>query len=131
MRTAVHDCFVRKGADVYISAAAISDFAPRKIDGKIPSGKLVHIDLEPLPKLLEEVVKKYSPRTIAFKLGRDQDKIADAMISGGGIEMVLINAPETMGSESGEYVIVTRGDKFPVSGTKEEIAVAIWEKLLQ
>jgi len=131
MRTAVHESFVRKGADVYISAAAISDFAPRKINGKIPSGKQVHIDLEPLPKLLDEVVNKYSPRTVAFKLGREQEKIADAMISGGGVEMVLINAPETMGSECGEYVIVTRGDKFSVSGTKEEIAVAIWEKLLQ
>jgi len=131
MRTAVHDCFVRKGAEVYISAAAISDFAPTKINGKIPSGKQVHIDLEPLPKLLDEVIKKYSPKTVAFKLGRDQQKNADAMISGGGIEMVLINAPETMGNECGEYVIVTRGDKFPVSGTKEEIAVAIWEKLLQ
>ena len=131
MRTAVHDFFVRKGADVYISAAAISDFAPRKINGKIPSGKQVHIDLDSLPKLLDEVVKKYSPKTVAFKLGRGQQKNADAMISGGGIEMVLINAPETMGSECGEYMIVTGGDKFAVSGTKEEIAVAIWEKLLQ
>ncbi|MDP3395918.1 MAG: bifunctional phosphopantothenoylcysteine decarboxylase/phosphopantothenate--cysteine ligase CoaBC [Methanoregula sp.] len=131
MRTAVHECFVKKGADVYISAAAISDFAPRKIDGKIPSGKKVHIDLDPLPKLLDEVIKKYSPMTVAFKLGRDQEKIADAMISGGGIEMVLTNAPETMGSECGEYVIVTRREKSSVSGTKEEIAVAVWEKLLQ
>ena len=130
MGTAVHDCFVRKGAEVYISAAAISDFSPRKINGKIPSGKPVHIDLDPLPKLLDEVVKKYSPKTVAFKLGRDQEKIAGAMISGGGIDMVLINAPETMGNECGEYLIVTRGDKFAVCGTKEEIAVAIWEKLL-
>jgi phosphopantothenoylcysteine decarboxylase/phosphopantothenate--cysteine ligase len=131
MRNAVHDCFARKGADVYISAAAISDFAPQKINGKIPSGKQVHIDLEPLPKLLDEVVKKYSPRTVAFKLGRDQEKKANAMISGGGIDLVLINTPETMGNESGEYVIITREDKFAVSGTKEEIAVVIWEKLLQ
>ena len=131
MRSAVHNRFAGEGVDIYISAAAISDFAPRKIDGKIPSGKKAHIDLEPLPKLLDEIIKKYSPRIVAFKLGRDQETMADAMISGGGIDMVLINAPETMGSESGEYMMVTRRDKSPVSGTKEAIAVAIWEQLLQ
>jgi phosphopantothenoylcysteine decarboxylase/phosphopantothenate--cysteine ligase len=131
MRTAVHDCFAGKGADIYISAAAISDLAPLKITGKIPGGKAVQLDLKPLSKLLTEVVKKYSPRTIAFKLGREQEKMAYAMISKGDIEMVLVNEPETMGSECGEYVIVTRRDKSTVSGTKEEIAVAIWEKLLQ
>jgi len=131
MRTAVLNLFARGGADIYISAAAISDFAPLKIKGKIPSGKQIHLDLKPLPKLLDEVVKKYTPKTIAFKLGRNQEKKADAIISGGDIDMVLINAPETMGSECGEYVIVTCRDKSTVSGTKEEIAVTIWEKLLQ
>ena len=131
MRTAVNNLFASDGADIYISAAAISDLAPLKIKGRIPSGKQIQLELKPLPKLLDEVVKKYTPRTVAFKLGRDQEKIADTMISGGGIDMVLINAPETMGSECGEYVIVTRREKFAVNGTKEEIAAAIWEKLLQ
>jgi phosphopantothenoylcysteine decarboxylase / phosphopantothenate---cysteine ligase len=131
MRTAVHTCFSGKGADIYVSAAAISDFAPGKIDGKIPSGKRTHLDLEPLPKLLDEVIKTYSPRTIAFKLGSNQEKKGDTMISGGNIDMVLINAPETMGSECGEYVMATRRDKSALSGTKEEIAVAIWKKLFQ
>jgi phosphopantothenoylcysteine decarboxylase/phosphopantothenate--cysteine ligase len=131
MRTAVHTIFESGGADIYISAAAISDFAPRRTKGKIPSGRQTHIDLEPLPKLLDEVIKKYSPRTIAFKLGRDQEKKADAMISSGGIDMVLINAPETMGSECGEYVMVTRTARSPLTGTKEEIAVAVWMGLLE
>ena len=131
MRTAVHNFFAGDGADIYVSAAAISDFAPLKIKGKIPSGKRIQLDLKPLPKLLDEVVTKYSPRTIAFKLGRDQEKMADRMISGGGIDMVMINAPETMGSDCGEYVIVTRRKKFAVNGTKEVIAATIWEKLLQ
>ncbi len=130
MRTAVLDCFSGERIDFYISAAAISDFAPGKIDGKIPSGKPVCLDLEPLPKLLDEVLKKYSPRTIAFKLGRNQEKKAKEMIATGNIDMVLINAPETMGSVRGEYVIVTRTDTTPVKGIKEEIAVAIWERLL-
>jgi phosphopantothenoylcysteine decarboxylase/phosphopantothenate--cysteine ligase len=128
MRTAVHDCFLGIGADIYISAAAISDFAPRKIEGKIPSGKKAHLDLEPLPKLLDEVVKKYSPRTIAFKLGRDQEKKASEMIAKGGITMVLVNAPESMGSEQGDYTLLMQGDTSVLSGDKDEIAVAIWKK---
>jgi phosphopantothenoylcysteine decarboxylase/phosphopantothenate--cysteine ligase len=130
MRTAVHDCFSGNGADIYISAAAISDFAPRRIDGKIISGKPAHIDLDPLPKLLDEVIQKYSPRIIAFKLGRNQEEKAQEMIATGGIDTVLINAPETMGSTCGEYVMLTRTDKSLVNGTKEEIAVALWKMLL-
>jgi phosphopantothenoylcysteine decarboxylase/phosphopantothenate--cysteine ligase len=129
MRLAVHESFADKGADIYISAAAISDFAPCKIDGKIPSGKKAHIDLEPLPKLLKEVIKRYAPKTIAFKLGRNQETIAREMIAQGGITMVLVNAPETMESEEGEYLIVTRRDTSIAKGTKEEIAITIWEKL--
>jgi phosphopantothenoylcysteine decarboxylase/phosphopantothenate--cysteine ligase len=30
---------MEEGVDIYISAAAISDFAPKKITGKIPSGR--------------------------------------------------------------------------------------------
>ena len=131
MRAAVHDCFVSKGADIYISAAAISDFAPKITDGKIPSGKKASIDLEPLPKLLDEVVTNYSPRVIAFKLGRNEEEKARDMIASGGIEMVLVNAPETMGSEQGEYTLMMRDHSSILRGTKEEIAAATWEKMVQ
>jgi len=128
MRTAVLDIFSGIGADIYISAAAISDFAPRKIDGKIPSGKKAHLDLEPLPKLIDEVINKYSPATIAFKLGRDQEKKAQEMIAKGEIAMVLMNAPETMDSELGDYTMLMQCDTSVLSGTKDEIAVAVWKK---
>lgn len=128
MRMAVHTCFSSTGADIYISAAAISDFAPRKCEGKIPSGKKTHIDLEPLPKLLDEVAGKYAARIIAFKLGRDQEKKARDMMAQGNIAMILVNEPETMGSEEGEYTLLTRGDAVTLGGTKDEIASAIWKK---
>ena len=38
MRSAVHRCFEEDGVDIYISAAAISDFKPGRVKGKIPSG---------------------------------------------------------------------------------------------
>jgi phosphopantothenoylcysteine decarboxylase/phosphopantothenate--cysteine ligase len=125
MRCAVHRCFSERGADIYISAAAISDFAPIKVKGKIPSGKPVNLLLEPLPKILSEVIQKYHCLIIAFKLGRTQKKIATAMIDQ-GVAMVLMNAPESMGSSCGEYGILTRNGELTVSGSKDEIAIAIW-----
>lgn len=130
MHDAVLHCCASRGPDIYISAAAISDFAPKRVKGKIPSGGVVSIGLEPLPKLLTEVVQRYAPKTVAFKLGRKQEKKAAAMIAGGGIEMVLVNEPGTMGSEHGEYVCLTQKGRTAVSGTKEEIAAAVWKKLI-
>jgi phosphopantothenoylcysteine decarboxylase/phosphopantothenate--cysteine ligase len=114
------------GADIYVSAAAISDFAPRRMNGKIPSGKKVDLVLEPLPKLLDEVRKVSGPVIIAFKLGRDQEGTARAMVAG-GIDMVLLNSPETMGSKDGEYILMTKTGDLSLRGTKEEIARSIWD----
>ena len=118
------------GADIYISAAAISDFAPRPVTGKIPSGKAVRLGLEPLPKLLDEVLRNPPPVVIAFKLGTGQEKKAAAMLRR-GVSMVLVNTPDTMGSSSGEYLQLTPEGTIPLSGTKESIAVAVWDTVCQ
>jgi phosphopantothenoylcysteine decarboxylase/phosphopantothenate--cysteine ligase len=130
MRSAVHRCLSKEGADIYISAAAISDFAPKKVEGKIPSGKPVHLVLEPLKKLLTEVIQDYGPLTIAFKLGNKPEKMAKTMITH-GVAMVLMNTPKTMGSSRGDYVLLTKSGKKPLSGTKDEISVAIWNAVIQ
>jgi phosphopantothenoylcysteine decarboxylase/phosphopantothenate--cysteine ligase len=130
MRCAVHRCFSERGADIYISAAAISDFAPKRLEGKIPSGKPVNLFLKPLPKLLTEVILNYNSLIIAFKLGRAPEKLAKKMLNQ-GVEMVLMNSPESMGSARGEYLLLTRNGKLPLEGTKEEIANAIWKAVIQ
>jgi phosphopantothenoylcysteine decarboxylase/phosphopantothenate--cysteine ligase len=130
MQRAVHRYFSEMGADIYISSAAISDFAPKKVNGKIPSGTQVHLVLEPLPKLLTEVLEKYHPLTIAFKLGDASGKQAKAMIAQ-GTAMVLKNEPKTMGSVYGEYLLVTREGEYLLNGSKDEIAAAIWSHVLQ
>jgi phosphopantothenoylcysteine decarboxylase/phosphopantothenate--cysteine ligase len=130
MRCAVHRCFSERGADIYISAAAISDFAPKKVKGKIPSGKPINLFLEPLPKVLSEVSRQYNSLNIAFKLGRTSKKMAKAMLAQ-GIAVVLINTPESMGSIHGEYLLLTRNRELALSGTKNEIAQAIWNAVIQ
>jgi phosphopantothenoylcysteine decarboxylase/phosphopantothenate--cysteine ligase len=130
MLCAVHRCFSESGADIYISAAAISDFAPKRVKGKIPSGKPVNLFLEPLPKVLSEVIERYNSLIIAFKLGSTPEKMAKKMINQ-GVAMVLMNPPESMGSDRGEYILMTRNGEFQLNGTKEEIACAIWNAVIQ
>jgi len=116
------------GTDIYISAAAISDFAPVRAEAKIPSGKPAAIRLDPLPKLLDEVLANYSPLVVAFKLEREPEKKARAMIEN-GVALVLMNPPETMGSPHGDYIQLSAQGRVPCSGSKEEIAAIIWETL--
>lgn len=118
------------GTDIYISAAAVSDFSPRKIHGKIPSGKPASIDLDPLPKLLSEVVETFHPYTVAFKLGRSPEGAAMAML-GQGIAMVLTNPPETMGSASGEYIRMNARGQLRLAGTKDGIAAQVFDEIVR
>ena len=129
MREAVHRIFREEGADIYVSAAAISDFSPRRVRGKIRSGSPVTLDLEPLPKLLDEVLAAYHPETIAFKLGRDEGEAAQGMLDR-GVRAVVVNPPDTMGASEAEVTILTPGGSSAARGSKEEVAVAIWKALL-
>ncbi|HXW98902.1 MAG TPA: bifunctional phosphopantothenoylcysteine decarboxylase/phosphopantothenate--cysteine ligase CoaBC [Methanomicrobiales archaeon] len=128
MREAVHRIIGDEGADIYVSAAAISDFAPKRVKGKIRSGKPVSLSLDPLPKLLDEVLEKYRPETIAFKLGRNEMAAAQALLKR-GVRVVVVNAPEVMGAEETEVTILSRDGERAARGTKEEVAAAIWDAL--
>jgi len=118
-----------KGADIYISAAAISDFKPERAKGKIPSGTATTIRLDPLPKVLDAVLGVFSGTAVAFKLGWDEEARAKAMLAS-GVAMVVTNTPPAMGAAAGEFVIMTTERSERVTGTKEEVAAAIWSALL-
>jgi phosphopantothenoylcysteine decarboxylase/phosphopantothenate--cysteine ligase len=118
------------GTDIYISAAAISDFAPERTDGKIPSGRPASITLRPLPKLLDAVQSVCRPYTVAFKIGRKPEPEARAMIRK-GVAMVLMNTPETMGSSHGNYILLDAESAAPLEGTKDEIAASVWARILR
>lgn len=132
MRSAVLDHLDRNGGtDIFISAAAISDFAPVLTSGKIPSGKPASICLEPLPKLLTEVLDRFHPFTIAFKLDRAPEKATREMLAR-GVAVVLMNTPGTMGSSHGEYTLVEKtGTGTGISGSKDEIAARIFTRVVQ
>jgi phosphopantothenoylcysteine decarboxylase/phosphopantothenate--cysteine ligase len=129
MHKQVIRCLSTEGADIYISAAAISDFAPVRVKGKIKSGKARSIELTPLPKIIDEVISKFKPLTVAFKLGWDSDRTARDLLNRGAV-MVVGNTPDAMGTEKGIFVLQTNEGTETIDGSKEEAAIAIWNSLL-
>lgn len=135
MRNAVLDA-IKDGCDFYLSAAAISDYKPEKIAGKIPSNRDISIKLLPLPKILDEVVSALkstssskNAKIAAFKLGDDADEKAEKMVAA-GIDLVCANGAENMGADGGRYGLHTKDGVAQVGGTKEETAGEIWRRLL-
>ena len=129
MREAVLSVCRNEGVDVYVSAAAISDFAPERREGKIPSGSPRTVRLNPLPKIIDEVMAACRPVTVAFKLGWHAEERARAMLEAGA-RMVVVNAPPAMGAAEGSFRLMTAGGVTDVTGSKEEVAAAVWSGLL-
>ena len=128
MREAVLEILKNENPGYYVSAAAISDFAPERFEGKIASGTPTAIRLKTLPKLVDEVLRNPGTKVIAFKLGWNEMEKAKEMI-GSGVSLVAVNTPESMGGETGSYILVTSGGESSVEGRKEEIAASIWKEI--
>lgn len=131
--TSMHDAVTgvldSEGADYYISAAAISDYAPERHEGKIPSGEGQTIALNPLPKLIDRVLDRGDIRVVAFKMGWDERESAERLLDAGAA-MVVMNTPDAMGGADGTFTLLKK-DAGPVEirGSKEEVAGLIWENL--
>lgn len=129
----MHDAVIREVGehppDIYLSAAAISDFAPERSPGKIPSGSPVTVTLSPLPKLINRLFGK-GIRIVAFKLGENAEEEAAKLLSEPDIVLVAANRPSVMGADAGVYRLMTKSGSRPVSGTKSEIARELWNELL-
>lgn len=128
MASAVESVLAEGSVDLYISAAAVSDYAPEQVQGKIPSGKIQSISLLPLPKIIDMVLGSKT-RVIAFKLGSDATTEAKLLLDKGAF-MVCANDQDNLGSSAGTYTLVDRYGTEEVSGDKEKIANRILSRLL-
>ena len=130
MRECVFSLCAERVFDYYISAAAISDFAPELYAGKIPSGQTVSVDLLPLPKIIRDVMQaEHRPKTIVgFKLGWNSREEARDLLDA-GVDMVAANTPDALGAESAAYELMTRDGSVHAAGTKTEVAEMLWQHL--
>ena len=127
MHTAVIDSMHNNKPDIYISAAAISDYAPELYLGKIESKNTpIILTLNPLPKLLTRVFEFNVPTIISFKLGETAlENAHDILKNTPEISMVIANTVSNMGGATGSVMICSRGKEVPVHGSKEILARSI------
>lgn len=127
MHAAVVDCMSKNKPDIYISAAAISDYAPEQYDGKIESKNTqVALTLYPLPKLLSRIFSFQIPTIISFKLGKAaQEDARQILMDTPEIAMIIANTPSNMGESSGTIHLLSRAKETTVHGSKEILARSI------
>lgn len=125
-----------KGYDMFISAAAISDFTVTPSKDKIKSGKEVKLTLKPAPKLIREVRRKFPElKIIGFKAetGVTEEELierARESMESSDLCMVVANDVSSggMGTEDNNVYLID-GSIKPVSGTKRQIAIEIMDKV--
>ncbi|MCX9081249.1 MAG: bifunctional phosphopantothenoylcysteine decarboxylase/phosphopantothenate--cysteine ligase CoaBC [Candidatus Methanoperedens sp.] len=125
-----------KGYDLLISAAAISDFTVSPSKDKIKSAKELTLRLKSAPKLIKEARRKYPGlKIIGYKaetaIPEDElIKRARKSMDSSRLCMVVANDVSSggMGTEENNVYLID-GSVKPVSGTKQEIAIKIMDKV--
>lgn len=126
----------KESFDVFISAAAVSDFTVRKADKKIDSNKPLSLKLVPVPKILEKVKNRR-----AFKVGfkalhsaakEELLKAAAKSLKNHNLDMVVANdvSKGVFGSEKNEVYLVSKSSAVHIPlTTKAEIAEKILDAI--
>ncbi|QDA31415.1 bifunctional phosphopantothenoylcysteine decarboxylase/phosphopantothenate--cysteine ligase CoaBC [Thermococcus indicus] len=126
-----------KKYDIVVLAAAVSDFRVKeKASVKIKSGKLLTLELEPTPKIIDRV-KKLQPETflVGFKAetGLDEEELIEAarrQIKRAGSDLVVANTLKAFGSEENEVILVGKDftRRLPRMD-KRELAEKLWNEI--
>jgi len=124
-------------ADIIISCAAISDYAPETdFKGKLSSDiETQVIQLKQTPKVLDELRKKFPKKIIVgykAEYGINLDELkekARIRLEKYGLDVIVANdlSKHYFGDDSNEVLIIDREKILEVSGTKDEIYKKIVE----
>jgi phosphopantothenoylcysteine decarboxylase/phosphopantothenate--cysteine ligase len=123
--------------DVVIVPASLSDYAPTKIAGKMPSGKTsVDLGLHPLPKVLPLL----RPRTKVLVGFKAEVGVSPAVLSKRavsrlkeyGLDMIVANDLEDVGQGSTKAIIITAdGGRKKYEGDKRGLADAVLDEAVK
>jgi phosphopantothenoylcysteine decarboxylase/phosphopantothenate--cysteine ligase len=122
-------------ADALVSAAAVSDYTVEASDEKIRSGQELTLDLEPTPKLIDEV-RESNPDLpiVGFKAETSGDD--DAMVEAArsvlervDLAFVVANDASVMGEEGTRALFVTANDVSKFSGEKRALGLRVTDEL--
>ncbi|MFA9415074.1 bifunctional phosphopantothenoylcysteine decarboxylase/phosphopantothenate--cysteine ligase CoaBC [Natrinema sp. HArc-T2] len=111
-------------ADTLVSVAAISDYTVEASDEKLRSGTDLTLELEPTPKLIDEIRAEYPELPIiGFKTETSGDEgamieQARGTLERAGLAFVVANDASVMGSETTRALLVHADDAARYEGTK-------------
>jgi phosphopantothenoylcysteine decarboxylase/phosphopantothenate--cysteine ligase len=123
--------------DIVIIPAAISDYSPERVEGKIPSGKKeLSLPLIPNPKIIEKIRERSDCILVGFKaesgvpskelLSKAKKRMEDA-----GLDLIVANdVSETTNFENHVFIIGKDGKNDELSGNKEMIAKKILDRIV-
>jgi phosphopantothenoylcysteine decarboxylase/phosphopantothenate--cysteine ligase len=122
-------------ADALVSAAAISDYTVEESDEKIRSGRELTLDLEPTPKVIDEV-REAAPELaiVGFKLetGGDDDAMVAAAretLDRADLSFVVANDASVMGEAQTRALLVDAEDVETFAGDKEGLGASVADRL--
>jgi phosphopantothenoylcysteine decarboxylase/phosphopantothenate--cysteine ligase len=123
------------GVDGLVSAAAISDYTVEAAAEKLRSGEPRTLELEPTPKLIDEVRAGYPDLAIVgFKAETSGDD--DAMVEAArrtldrvGCSFVVANDASVMGCDETRTLFVRSDSTAEFAGTKDELGARVADEL--
>ncbi|WP_336037152.1 bifunctional phosphopantothenoylcysteine decarboxylase/phosphopantothenate--cysteine ligase CoaBC [Halobacterium yunchengense] len=122
-------------ADALVSAAAVSDYTVEPSDEKLRSGRERTLDLQPTPKLIDEVrADRPDLPIVGFKAETSGDD--DAMVAAAretldrvDLSFVVANDAGVMGDDDTRALFVTGGDATAFAGSKRDLGLRVADEL--
>jgi phosphopantothenoylcysteine decarboxylase/phosphopantothenate--cysteine ligase len=122
--------------DVIILCAALSDYIPKKFNGKIPSGKEnLLIDLKPAEKIISLLRKKAkNAKIIGFKVDEKKDiliKKAKNLLHKNNIDFVVANIIDGFEKDKNEIWIINKNEEiFHKKDKKDQLSNYILDLII-
>ncbi len=118
--------------DAVIVPAALSDFIPTTVKGKLDSTEPISLKMKKAPKIIDDLRKKHKGLLYAFKLGSgikndELIKKAEGLLKNS--DCVIANFSDAMGSKESKVAIVDKKKTEWIEGTKIELSKRILEKI--
>ncbi len=114
--------------DLIIICAAVSDYIPKKREGKIPSGeKKLVLEMSPAPKIIEKLREKApNSKIVGFKLEEKQDGLTDVayeLLKKNKLDFVVANTISGLeGNKNKVWIVDKKGNSAKREGSKKIIA---------
>lgn len=128
--------------DIILVPAAISDYRPDRVEGKIPSGKgEISITLHGTPKIIRGL-KEWTQVLVGFKAEstprglpeQDREELlvarARELMDTSGADMVVANDLRDVGENETKALIVSQDAVIRVSGSKKELAYRVMKEAM-